>query len=58
VGGLGKSGSQLQAASKPGGTPKGMMQSALPRKISKLNFVRTVPQTDTGSQLEKSKANE
>ena len=33
-------------------------QSALPRKFSKHKERGTVPQTDTGSQLEKSKANE
>ena len=33
-------------------------QSELPRKSSKIIQVETVPQTDTGSLLEKSKANE
>ena len=33
-------------------------QSAFPRKTSKIKYIWSVPQTDTGSQLEKSKANE
>ena len=40
------------------GSPLSMKQSRPPRKVSKLICVRSVPQTDTGSQLEKSKANE
>ena len=41
-----------QALSKPGDSSKGILQSALSRKFSKHNCVKTVPQTDTGSQLE------
>ena len=47
-----------QAVQKPGDSSKGILQSALSRKFSKHNRVKTVPQTDTGSQLEQSKANE
>jgi hypothetical protein len=32
--------------------------STLPRKTSKLNTMETVPQTDTGGWVEKTKANE
>ena len=35
-----------------------MKQNRPPRKVSKLIYVKSVPQTDTGSQLETSKANE
>ena len=41
-----------QALLKPGDSSKGILQSALSRKFSKLNHTKTVPQTDTGSQLE------
>ena len=37
---------------------RAMIQSTLPRKLSKLKNKESVPQTDSGSQLEKSKANE
>jgi len=33
-------------------------QTSLPRKASKVHCCETVPQTDTGSQVEKTKANE
>ncbi len=36
----------------------GILESTLPRKASKVRIVRTVPQTDTGDQVEKTKANE
>ncbi|MFT5280605.1 MAG: hypothetical protein ACI9AR_000027 [Flavobacteriaceae bacterium] len=35
-----------------------ILGSTLPRKASKLNTVETVPQTDTGGRVEKTKANE
>ena len=41
-----------QAEHKVRGSPLAIIQSALPRKASKLIYVCTVPQTDTGDQLE------
>ncbi|MBI1956839.1 MAG: hypothetical protein HYS44_00040 [Candidatus Niyogibacteria bacterium] len=35
----------------------GIGQSAFPRKTSRVNDAETVPQTDTGGQVEKTKAN-
>ena len=35
-----------------------IMESTLPRKVSKHNQDETVPQTDTGGRVEKTKANE
>lgn len=34
------------------------VRSTLPRKTSKVNYGGTVPQTDTGGRVEKTKANE
>ena len=34
------------------GQPELIVQSALPRKFPKVNNIKTVPQTDTGDQLE------
>ena len=43
---------------KSGGSPKEIQQKKLPRKTSKHNFIQTVPKTNTGDQVEKTKANE
>jgi hypothetical protein len=40
------------------GSPMLNLQSMLPRKTSKLITKETVPQTDTGDQVEKTKTNE
>ena len=40
------------------GSPSVILQSTLPRKFSKLNTCGTVPKTDTGGHVEKTKANE
>ena len=47
-----------QALSRFGGSPLESLQSTLPRKFSKLNTYGTVPKTDTGGHVEKTKANE
>jgi hypothetical protein len=49
---------QLQVMSKFGDTSKKIWQSRLPRKTSKLKLMETVPKTDTGGWVEKTKANE
>ena len=38
--------------------PEGMKHSRLPRKISKVRTKESVPQSDTGGHVEKTKANE
>ena len=43
---------RLQAKRKFTGSPVEMKQSRLPRKFPKLKYVKSVPQTDTGGQLE------
>ena len=42
----------MQAERKVGGSPLVILQSTLPRKVSKLNICESVPQTDTGDQVE------
>ena len=42
----------VQTEHKIPGSPGRIYQSALPRKFSKLNKPETVPQTDTGDQVE------
>ena len=48
----------LQVESKDAATAKSILESTLPRKTSKHKHVCSVPQTDTGGRVEKTKANE
>ena len=48
----------IQAKNKFCGSPRKILQSTLPRKVSKVKHIYSVPQTDTGDQVEKTKANE
>ena len=51
----GKSGSirkGLRVERRVRGSPLVIIQSTFPRKTSKLIYIKTVPQTDTGGQLE------
>jgi len=43
---------QTQVLWKPCGTPRGILQSTLPRKVSRAIRTGTVPQTNTGDQVE------
>jgi hypothetical protein len=63
VGGSRKSGRQIRLAlfrvqSKGEATADPMLRSTLPRKTSKHKRNGSVPQTDTGGRVEKTKANE
>lgn len=42
----------MRGVARTGDSSKGIWGSALPRKTSKLIYVQTVPQTDTGVQGE------
>ena len=48
----------LRVQSKGEATAEPMSGSTLPRKTSKLKRIGSVPQTDTGGRVEKTKANE
>ena len=48
----------LRVQSKGEATADPMLRSTLPRKTSKHKHIGTVPQTDTGGRVEKTKANE
>ncbi len=48
----------LQAQSKDEVTTESIVRSTFPRKSSKHKRIRSVPQTDTGGRVEKTKANE
>lgn len=56
---LGKSGTyQLRVQAKFLASVREIHVKSLPRKPSKHNHIKPVPQTDTGSPVEKTKANE
>ena len=48
----------LQAEKQCSSTEGQRLWSAVPRKSSKLQYMTTVPQTDTGDLVEKTKTNE
>lgn len=48
----------LQVQSKDAASAKSILGSTLPRKSSKHKRISSVPQTDTGGRVEKTKANE
>jgi hypothetical protein len=42
----------MEAKRKAEGQPDVILESMLPRKFPKVNIMKTVPQTDTGDQVE------